>query len=400
MNQSLIQSNLASSRLLFVDYFRGFAVLMMIETHVVNALLQPSLRETVLFKALTFINGLVAPSFLFCAGFALAITLTKKRNDFFAMNSVFRKYIFRIASLFAFGYLLHLPVFSLRKMVHLSDYKQWIMFLQADILQIIALTLLFLILLFLIIREEKKYLQFIITMGLLIVVASPIIRALNMDDFPMWFRSYFSLKYKSQFPLFPWSAFVMGGVVAGLGFLYVRRKEHSQQYFFRIPLYALGIIMFSLMIELMPLTLYPSHNFWNASPEFFFVRIGIVIVFCYAFWWLENNFQILHAKFTRFGTIIFDAFFYFLVTLGRESLVVYIMHLLIIYGFANMGISYFTYFGKNMNYMQCIVLTFMLEIAMFAFAYCWSWLKANKKESFIKLQFATFVLALISFLVM
>ncbi|MEK7264086.1 MAG: heparan-alpha-glucosaminide N-acetyltransferase domain-containing protein [Bacteroidota bacterium] len=400
MPEQPIQSTPTTSRLQFIDYFRGFAVLMMIETHVVNALLHPSLRDSDFFKVLTFINGLVAPSFLFCAGFALAITLTKKHSDFFAMNSVFRKYIFRITSIFAFGYLLHLPVFSLRKMIHLSDDKQWMLFLQSDILQVIALSLIFLTLFFLIVKEEKKYLLLITAIGLFVVFASPIVRAFNLDDFPMWFRPYFTLKYKSQFPLFPWSAFVIAGVLFGYGYLFVRKKENAQQYFSRLPFYALGGILCSLVIELLPLTLYPSHNFWNASPEFFFVRIGIVVVFCYAFWWLENNLQTINVSFNVLANKIFDSFFLFLVTLGKESLLVYITHLLIIYGFANLGMSYFAYFGKNMNYAQCVLLTLTLEVAMFALAYYWGWLKANKKGTFAKLQFATFIVALICFLVM
>ncbi|HMD13095.1 MAG TPA: heparan-alpha-glucosaminide N-acetyltransferase domain-containing protein, partial [Bacteroidota bacterium] len=63
-----------SSRLEFIDLLRGWAVFVMIETHVFNALLLPQLKEETFFKILTFVNGLVAPSFLFCAGLALAIT--------------------------------------------------------------------------------------------------------------------------------------------------------------------------------------------------------------------------------------------------------------------------------------------------------------------------------------
>jgi len=46
----------------------------MIETHVLNATLDSRLKLEIPFKILTFVNGLVAPSFLFCAGFAFAIS--------------------------------------------------------------------------------------------------------------------------------------------------------------------------------------------------------------------------------------------------------------------------------------------------------------------------------------
>ena len=62
------------TRLLFIDRLRGWAVVVMIETHIVNALLRNDLRHETAFVILNFINGLVAPTFLFCAGFAFAIS--------------------------------------------------------------------------------------------------------------------------------------------------------------------------------------------------------------------------------------------------------------------------------------------------------------------------------------
>ncbi len=56
-------------RLVWIDLFRGAAVLVMIETHVVNTFLLSILRDWNWFSVLNYVNGLVAPSFLFIAGF-------------------------------------------------------------------------------------------------------------------------------------------------------------------------------------------------------------------------------------------------------------------------------------------------------------------------------------------
>src|SRR6185436_1734934 len=56
-------------RVAWLDLFRGAAVLVMIETHVVNTFLAAALRENGWFALLNYVNGLVAPSFLFIAGF-------------------------------------------------------------------------------------------------------------------------------------------------------------------------------------------------------------------------------------------------------------------------------------------------------------------------------------------
>ena len=51
-----------ASRLVFIDWLRGFSILFMIETHVFNSLLKPFLKEEVWFHLLNFFNGLVAPA--------------------------------------------------------------------------------------------------------------------------------------------------------------------------------------------------------------------------------------------------------------------------------------------------------------------------------------------------
>src|SRR5512137_2912510 len=58
----------------FVDLLRGFAMVVMIETHVMNAYLPMALkRGSEFFFWLSFVNGLVAPTFLFAAGFSLIL---------------------------------------------------------------------------------------------------------------------------------------------------------------------------------------------------------------------------------------------------------------------------------------------------------------------------------------
>ena len=48
-------------RYFFIDQFRGWAVLFMVETHVVNAFLHYGLRSSPAYKTLDFFNGLIAP---------------------------------------------------------------------------------------------------------------------------------------------------------------------------------------------------------------------------------------------------------------------------------------------------------------------------------------------------
>ncbi|HTR98772.1 MAG TPA: heparan-alpha-glucosaminide N-acetyltransferase domain-containing protein, partial [Bacteroidota bacterium] len=73
-------------RIEFIDLLRGWAVIVMIQTHVFNATLPDAITRTWFFEVLRFVDGLVAPSFLFASGMAYAVTTRRKINDYLAFG--------------------------------------------------------------------------------------------------------------------------------------------------------------------------------------------------------------------------------------------------------------------------------------------------------------------------
>lgn len=73
---------MAKERIGYIDQFRGLATIFMVETHVVNALLLNSLRQSFVYISLDFLNGFVAPSFLFVAGFSFTLALNRKGDAY------------------------------------------------------------------------------------------------------------------------------------------------------------------------------------------------------------------------------------------------------------------------------------------------------------------------------
>jgi len=59
-----------SKRCDWIDQLRGWAVIVMIEVHVVNVWLAKGMIP----DWLNFMNGLVAPSFIMCAGYSLVLS--------------------------------------------------------------------------------------------------------------------------------------------------------------------------------------------------------------------------------------------------------------------------------------------------------------------------------------
>lgn len=355
----------------------------MIETHVVNALLNPSIKETGLYKVISFINGLVAPSFLFCAGLGLAITLSRRREAFLTPGKTLFRYLARLGFLLIVAYSLHLPFFSWTKLKGIADANTWIPFYQADILQVIALTLLLTVIFVQIFRTERRFVIALSASAVLFVFLAPLLRNLDLGSLPPWLQPYLTNRVKSQFPLFPWSAFLIGGVLAGM---YLFRHAEDQRRPAAAKLARAGILAVAaaLLCEAAPLTLYPAHSFFNASPEFFFVRFGIILCILAGFWAAERPSAPAKSR----GMILF----------GQESLIVYVTHLLVVYGYTYEW-SFVRLYGPTLGYAGCAGLFAALSAAMYLLAFGWHAIKRWNAQTARAVQYAFVALMVVIFFV-
>jgi len=355
----------------------------MIETHVVNALLLPEIKKQSFFTVLSFVNGLVAPSFLFCAGFALAIVLNRKWDGFIFLRWPFWRYLLRLFFILIVGYSLHLPFFSLSRLRSITDINEWILFFQIDVLQAISITLFCLVIIAVIVRNRSVFLGAVSIVALLLVFTAPGVREFDYSSMALWLRPLFTTHYKSQFPVFPWSAFLIGGTIIGFWFLHSRQKNSERTFISNIAFLAIAGISLSLIAEVLPITIYPDHKFWRASPEFFFVRIGLVMLFLVALWWYEQKRKVSSNS-------IFSLF-------GQESLLVYVVHLLVVYGYTY-KMSFVRYFGPTLNYAECFGLFIALSAVMMGMAYVWNYLRRNKATAVVVIRTAVLGAIVLSFI--
>ncbi len=235
----------------------------------------------------------------------------------------------------------------------------------------------------LILRKEPIYVWGLWIISLGIIFSSPLVRQLNYSSTPVWLSPYFTMQVKSQFPLFPWAAFLLMGILVGLWFLSMKKHQKERVFINRCMLASVLLIVASIIVELLPFTLYPNHDFWNASPEFFFVRFGIIVFFLSILWFYE------HKK-TVSPNSVFTLF-------GKESLLVYTVHLLIVYGYAYKW-SFIRYFGPTMNYLQCVGLFVALTAAMWVMAYVWYRTKKWNLQAAKAIQFVVLAGIVINFL--
>ncbi len=273
--------------------FRGAAVLAMIETHVVNTFLAPTLREAVWFPWLNWFNGLVAPAFLFIAGYALGMSWRAgagKRVDFARKAK-------RLLGVAALGYALHFPFAEIAQ-------HRWAAALltgtQVDVLQCLAAAL-FCVLgvqaLCGVLAEKWRSAGRLAVMAALAVgtvLLAP--GSAHWSGGPGPLAAFVNDRTGSLFPLFPWAAFVFCGALAG-----AFASRHAGWL-----LVAAGGVKWCALLA-------SDGTFSALSAAFFCARLAWVLALAALCQWIAREWKPRGVLFA-----------------GRESLVMYAAHLLVI----------------------------------------------------------------------
>ena len=356
-------ATLPKTRLAFIDLLRGWAVLVMIEVHIFNAFLLPELRNTTWFGILNYINGLVAPSFIFISGFVFLLASQRKLESFRQYGSAFWKQISRILFIWIIGYYLHIPYFSFRRIVNETTYAGWLKFFQCDVLHCIAFGLMLLFLLRLFIQNTKYYKRTLFVLGIAIVFIAAFIWQIDFLFYlPPFIAAYINSQHYSLFPIFPWLGFmVFGGYSAAA---YIEARESGRERNFMKRYASVGAVLMitgavgRIMMEQIPALTMDV----RANPMFFFERLGIVIILLVLCW--------LFVEWRRTEKS-------FVLDISRESLMVYAVHLMVIYGEFWNEHSLAFYYGKSNGVLTCIAATFALVLLMIGAAKGWGWLRRN-----------------------
>jgi uncharacterized membrane protein len=336
-------------RLLFADWLRGWALLVMIETHVFNAFLAPEFRPTSWFSHLNFINGLVAPSFLFVSGFVFLVATQKRLEELRTLGKAFWKQIGRVAIIWAIAYIMHLPADYLRKV---------------DVLHCIALTWLFLLLSLIAIRSERLQRAWLTACIAALSGLAPLVYSLELRPaLPTPLAAYFNDKTQSLFPIFPWSAFMLAGTLCASVFLPAKRRGREWQCMTGVAV--VGAAMALLGYFLPPLRFLPQAEAatWKADPRTFLLRLGIVLLLLGACW--------LYGVFRSPSKSV-------LLDVSRESLLVYVAHLTLIYKSFWGGGSLAYRVARTWSPLECGLATMALAAMMIGAARGWGAIKRRR----------------------
>jgi uncharacterized membrane protein len=234
------------------------------------------------------------------------------------------------------------------------------------------------------IRSDRLYQWFLIGVGSLAVLVSPFIW--NVDFYallPAMLAGYLDGSH-SLFPLFPWLGFLMFGAVCAFAFKKARERGRAKQYFTRLSLTGAGLLIGgSLLVEL-PGVLTGVAVAARANPMFFGSRLGIIFLLLTLCW--------LYAERRKTEQS-------FVLDVSKESLLVYTLHLVVIYSEYWNSKSLDHWYGGTLSVDQCAVATLALMLAMILVAKAWSRIKRTSMPWARYISYGTGISLLIFFII-
>ncbi len=223
-----------------------------------------------------------------------------------------------------------------------------------DALQVIAVTQLFVILLQWVVG--RRWTLAAAAVGLAIIAAAPGVWASDLATrLPEVLAPYLDRSTGSRFPIFPYAAFVLGGTLAGATLGRVEpRLRHRRALGAALGLLALGIAL--------ALALEGWVDYWGPSPAYVFVRLGGLLLLLLL---LEGA-----ARGRVPGTRA-------LALLGHETLLVYVLHLYLLFGGILMGPSPLAGIHDRLGLGGALaILVLMLPVLLAA---AWVWRTAKQR---------------------
>ncbi|GAB1370870.1 hypothetical protein MASR1M45_09320 [Candidatus Kapaibacterium sp.] len=361
----------SSNRLLFIDVMRAYAILMMVQGHMIDALIDPVYRDSSiwLFSLWDHMRGVTAPVFFFSSGTIFSYLLLRK-NLPIRKNERFFKGMKRVGILLLLGYLLRFNPSMLLNLENF-DFLKYKSAFAVDALHCIAVGLGLILVSYFLHRITKVWVWvYYFIFAFTAFFLYPNVADVNwLEILPLPMADYLTRDYGSNFPVIPWTGFVMWGAL--LGYLLSKRVNFAFNNIFAIVMLVLGLLL----------------HYYSGSMLDFFYRITSLSNFDY----LNNhNFLYFHLgnALIVLGVLAFISNIVkipsLLSSIGKSTMMIYVVHVFIIYGTGfNLGLQY--YYGKSLTPVQAVLSAVGIELFFIMLVYYWAKLEPVMQEKFPKI---------------
>lgn len=314
-------------RLAYIDWMRGLACVLMFEDHCYNSWLSAEWQKTEFVRWSQILGTAPAPLFLFIAGVSVALTTGRFREKGMTRNQILKHTSLRGGEVFGLGLVFRIQEYALG-----HKWVPWTDLLRVDILNILGLSIVFMgVVCWLassanseVARRRSQYSA--LTMGVVVALVTPPLWSTWRPRFLPWpLESYingvhtFNQPQHWLFPIFPWCAFAFIGLATGFALFSPAAQKQESRSFLWIAAVGAAAIVLSIALDASPVRIYALEDYWHASPSFFLLRCGmLLILLAIAYAWCQKG---LGQQ--RFSPVV---------QLGKTSLLVYWVHLELVYG--------------------------------------------------------------------
>lgn len=349
-----------TKRLYFIDAMRAWAILMMLQGHFIDGLLDPLFRdpENPVFTTWRYFRGITAPVFFTVSGFIFTFLLVRAPRQG-AENPRIKKGLRRGLQLIGIGYLLRTNFLGLLQGVIYPS------FYVVDVLHCIGMALLLIVGLYLLAARFGKhaFAPLLLVAGLSLFLFEPAYSTWDYSMLPQMLANYFTRANGSVFTVIPWVGYAAIGGFLAMAFYRAREAKYLYLKSIALTLVAGGLL------------LWQSSPFFNwlgqqtgiglfrdiVTNNYLFIRLGDVMVVFSVFIILRSLMN--KAVFLR---------------IGQNTLSIYVIHFIILYGsFTGMGL--YRFFNHSLSPSVAIpgALLFMVTCTWLALQY-------EKREDSIK----------------
>jgi len=295
------------TRLHYLDWMRGLAILIMLQGHAVHSWMRDDLRRSDFFELSQLVAGLPAAMFLFMTGISLVILLRGRGG--FGWRQVGRRagYILGIALLFRLQqWAFYWPHSSARDL------------LKADILNSMGVAL-GLAGGLMVVTPERWRAPAAGLAALAVAMATPLVWKLPAGPLPGFLMGYLvGSPQTANFPLFPWASYAFTGVMAGLLLLGRKERPELDRAMQWMVLAALTLLVAARFFDSIPFSYYQPYNYWLTSPNLVANRTAVVLL--------------LLALSYGWTSVAAPERFSWVCQMGRTSLLIYWVHIELVYG--------------------------------------------------------------------
>ncbi|MBV7268007.1 heparan-alpha-glucosaminide N-acetyltransferase domain-containing protein [Winogradskyella luteola] len=338
-------------RLYFIDAIRAFAILMMLQGHFIDTLLDVSYRDEskTIFWIWKYFRGITAPTFFTISGLIFSYLLIRAKNNG-NLQQRMRKGLNRGLMLIGIGYLLRVPIFKWL----IGKFSSY--FLIVDVLQCIGISLIIIVIIYkLTLKKTLVFSILMLVLGLSIFLTEPLYRYLEYPNVPVLFSNYLTKANGSVFTILPWLGYMaFGAFISTLFYRYLERPRFKLAIVIGFFVCGLFLIfksswLFNQLYYLLNVKLFEDVAYYN----YLFIRLGNVLILFSVFYLLE--------KYIKQPLIL---------RIGQKTLSIYVIHFIVIYG-SFTGIGLHQLVGKTLTPWQALIgaLTFLTTVCFISFYY-------------------------------